>query len=85
MGMRRQVVNRETSSQTVASQNVADWRRTQDAFLARSRRAIESVLGSAGGGISPEELLRRMDERIHDARKQLDHRLGNRHLSSPKA
>ena len=44
------------------------WRRTQDAFLTRSRDAIERGVRE-GGGFTPEELLRRMDERIDAAEK----------------
>ena len=46
------------------------WRRTQDAFLARAREAVErSERGNTG--ISPQELLRRMDDRLDAAHKRL--------------
>ena len=46
------------------------WRRTQDAFLARARDAVERS-EREGNGISPKELLQRMDDRLDAARKRL--------------
>lgn len=46
------------------------WRRTQDAFLARARDAVERS-EREGSGFSPQEVLRRMDERIEAARQRL--------------
>ncbi len=54
----------------------AAWCHTQDAFLARSRQAIDRAKLD-GSGISLEQLLRRMDQRLEAARKQLAQR-GNR-------
>ena len=47
-----------------------EWRRTQDAFLARSHMAIERTL-SEGGGVSPEELMGRMQGKLAEARRKL--------------
>lgn len=46
------------------------WRRTQDAFLARARDAVARS-EREDGGISPEEMLRKMDDRLEVARKRL--------------
>jgi len=46
------------------------WRRTQDAFLARARDAVERS-EREDNGISPQEVLRRMDARLDAARRQL--------------
>ncbi|HSI48614.1 MAG TPA: YlcI/YnfO family protein [Ideonella sp.] len=46
------------------------WRRTQDAFLTRARDAVERS-EREGTGIPPQEVLRRMDDRLEAARKQL--------------
>jgi hypothetical protein len=46
------------------------WRRAQDEFLARSRDAVDRAVQD-GRGISPEELLKRMDERLNQARLRL--------------
>jgi hypothetical protein len=46
------------------------WRRTQDAFLARAREAVERS-ERENNGISPQEVLRRMDDRLDAARKRL--------------
>ncbi len=42
------------------------WRRAQDAFLARARDAVERAARD-GSGITPQELLKRMDDRISAA------------------
>ncbi len=46
------------------------WRRTQDAFLARARDAVERS-EREGSGISPQEALRQMDVRLEAARQRL--------------
>ena len=46
------------------------WRRAQDAAVARARNAIDRS-GRESHGISPEDLLRRMDERLNAARSRL--------------
>jgi hypothetical protein len=46
------------------------WRRTQDAFLARAREAVERS-EREGSGISSLEALRRMDDRLDAAHKRL--------------
>jgi len=46
------------------------WRRTQDAFLARARDAVERS-ERENNGISPQEVLRRMDARLDAARQRL--------------
>jgi hypothetical protein len=46
------------------------WRRTQDAFLARARDAGERS-EREDSGISPQEVLRRMDVRLQAAHKRL--------------
>jgi hypothetical protein len=46
------------------------WRRTQEAFLARARDAVERS-EREDSGISPQEVLRRMDARLEQARKRL--------------
>jgi hypothetical protein len=46
------------------------WRRTQDAFLARARDAVERS-DRENNGISPPEVLRRMDARLDAARQRL--------------
>ncbi|MCK9687321.1 hypothetical protein [Scleromatobacter humisilvae] len=47
-----------------------DAERAQDEFLARSHKAIEEGIRD-GSGITPEELHRRMGERLEAARRQL--------------
>jgi hypothetical protein len=49
------------------------WCRAQDAFLARARLAIERAKRD-GSGISPEELLSQMDQRLDAARRLLARR-----------
>jgi hypothetical protein len=39
----------------------------QDAFVRRARNAVERAIRE-GGGISPEEMLKRMDDRLAAAR-----------------
>ena len=46
------------------------WRRTQDAFLARSHAAIEHTVRE-GGGVSPEQLLAEMRKRLEAARRKV--------------
>lgn len=46
------------------------WRRTQDAFLARARDAVARS-EREDGGLSPQEVLRRMDDRLEAARRRL--------------
>ena len=46
------------------------WRRTQDAFLTRARDAVERS-ERENNGISPKEVLRRMDARLDVARQRL--------------
>jgi hypothetical protein len=46
------------------------WRRAQDSFLARARDAVERS-EHEDSGISPQELLRRMDDRLEAARRRL--------------
>jgi hypothetical protein len=46
------------------------WRRTQDAFLARARDAVERS-EREDNGISPQEVLRQMDVRLEAARRRL--------------
>jgi hypothetical protein len=46
------------------------WRRTQDAFLTRARDAVERS-EREDNGISPQEMLRLMDDRLDAARKRL--------------
>lgn len=46
------------------------WRRTQDAFLARARDAVERS-ERENNGITPQEVLRRMDDRLAAAHKRL--------------
>ncbi|MEO3690328.1 YlcI/YnfO family protein [Roseateles paludis] len=46
------------------------WRRTQDAFLARAQEAVARS-EREDSGISPSEILRRMDVRLEAAREQL--------------
>jgi hypothetical protein len=46
------------------------WRRTQDAFLARARDAVERS-EREDTGVSPQELLKRMDDRLEEARERL--------------
>ncbi len=46
------------------------WRRTQDAFLARARDAVERS-EREGNGIPSQEVLRRMDARLDAARQRL--------------
>jgi len=47
------------------------WRRTQDAFLARARDAIDRA-ERENNGITPQEVLRRMDARLDAARQRLE-------------
>jgi hypothetical protein len=54
--------------------NGIKWRRTQDAFLARSQDAVDRALRD-GSGISPQELLKRVDDRLEEARRRLSGRL----------
>jgi len=62
----------ETLSDFVAScvRDGVAWRRTQDAFLSRARVAVERS-ERENSGISPQEVLRRMDDRLEAARKRL--------------
>ena len=56
------------------------WRRAQDAFVARAADAVEREARESRG-MSPEELLERMDERLVAAHRRLSPRapdLGNR-------
>jgi hypothetical protein len=46
------------------------WRRTQDAFLARAQHAIERS-EREDRGVTPQEVLRRMDDRLEAARQRL--------------
>ena len=46
------------------------WRRSQDAFLVRARDAVERS-ERENNGISPQEVLRRMDARLDAARQRL--------------
>ena len=46
------------------------WRRAQDAFVARARNAIDRS-DRESHGISPEDLLSRMDERLNASRSRL--------------
>ena len=46
------------------------WRRTQDAFLARARDAVERS-EREDSGISPQDMLRQMDARLDSARERL--------------
>jgi hypothetical protein len=46
------------------------WRRTQDAFLARARDAVERS-EREDSGFSPQEVLRQMDARLEAARQRL--------------
>lgn len=46
------------------------WRRTQDAFLTRARDAVERS-EREDNGISPQAMLRMMDDRLDAARKRL--------------
>jgi hypothetical protein len=45
------------------------WRRTQDEFLARARDAVEWSIRE-DTGISPQELLKRMDDRLAAAQRR---------------
>ena len=47
-----------------------DWRRRQDAFLDRARRAVERS-ERQGRGVSPQDLLEAMDGRLEAARGRL--------------
>ena len=49
------------------------WRRTQDAFLARAREAVDRGVRD-GCGISPEQLLKLMDDRLDEARRRVSDR-----------
>jgi hypothetical protein len=44
------------------------WRRTQDEFLARAHASAERALRE-GGGIAPDELMKRMRGKLVEARK----------------
>ena len=46
------------------------WRRTQDAFLARARDAVERS-EREGSGMTPQEVLRQMDARLEAAHERL--------------
>ena len=46
------------------------WRRTQDAFLRRAQDAVARAVRD-GTGISPQEMLERMDARLDEARSRL--------------
>jgi hypothetical protein len=46
------------------------WRRTQDEFLARARDAVERSIRE-DNGISPQEMLKRMDDRLAAAQRRL--------------
>ncbi len=46
------------------------WRRTHDAFLARARQAVERSERD-NSGVSPQDVLRRMDERLEAAHQRL--------------
>lgn len=46
------------------------WRRTQDAFLARARDSVERS-AREGSGLSPQELLQRMDAKLDAATQRL--------------
>jgi len=50
------------------------WHRTQDAFLTRSQDAVNRAVRD-GSGVSPQELLQRMDDRLDEARCRLSYRL----------
>jgi hypothetical protein len=47
------------------------WRRTQDEFLARARDAVERSERD-GSGFSPQQLLKRMDDRLASAQRRVD-------------
>lgn len=46
------------------------WRRTQDAFLARARDAVERS-EREDRGVSPRDMLKQMDARLEAARQRL--------------
>ena len=46
------------------------WRRTQDAFLARAADSVERSERERTG-ITPKQMLQRMDDRLESARRQL--------------
>ena len=46
------------------------WRRTQDAFLARARDAVNRA-EREDNGITPQEMLRRLDARLDAVRQRL--------------
>lgn len=46
------------------------WRRNQDAFLARARDAVDRA-EHENSGITPQEVLRRMDAQLDAARHRL--------------
>ncbi len=50
------------------------WRRTQDAFLTQYKGAVDRAVRD-GGGISAQELLKRVDDRLDEARLRLSSRL----------
>ena len=54
--------------------NGVSWRRTQKAFLERSQAAIDRRVRE-GGGISPQELLERMDDRLEAAQLRMSNLL----------
>lgn len=60
------------------------WNRVQDQFLARAQTAVERARRE-GSGISPDELLRRMDDRIDTAQKLLSERHGMPEKPGPAA
>jgi hypothetical protein len=61
----------ESHSDFVAScvRDGVAWRRTRDAFLTRARDAVERS-AREDSEVSPQEALRRMDERLESARKR---------------
>lgn len=62
----------ETLSDFVAAcvRDGVTWRRTQDAFLARARDAVNTAERD-NIGVTPQEMLRRMDARLDAARQRL--------------
>lgn len=51
-----------------------DWRRTQDAFLARAREAVDRGVRD-GSGIAPEQLFKLMDDKLDEARRRILYRV----------
>jgi hypothetical protein len=62
----------ETLSEFVAAcvRDGVTWRRTQDAFLARARGAVDRS-ERENTGVSPQEVLRQMDDRLEAASQRL--------------